>query len=70
MSAWYDALVLYKNDDLMGIYDEYDEIAKATGFSVNSVKQRGQRWYHEEYDNNRDQGKHTRNGYLIQCVRL
>ena len=66
----YDALVLYRYDEPIGVYDTWEEIEKITGFSPTGARHLAQAWYHERWDKCRDEGKAFRSGYLVQPVKL
>lgn len=64
--AAYDAYVLYKGDNVVGVFDTVEDIAALTGLSRASVVL----WSQPSYRKAADEGKHPRNPYLIQPVKF
>lgn len=62
----YDAYVLYKGDNVVGVFDTLDDIATFTGYERVTVAQ----WSQPSYRRAFDEGKHHQNHYLIQPVKF
>lgn len=62
----YDAYVLYKGDNVVGIFDTLDEVATFTGVARITAAQWSRPGYRKAYD----EGKKKKDHYLVQPVKF